>query len=149
MNNNILIGDFDRTKRYYATKGSSQYKLGFDTYDECMEWIKGQQLKTSNLNGYHPTFGALTTMKYTFSFDELMNVIEQIGEIELPNDVDDNGNRIYVDGIYPVTFMRRDEKGNFMFRFNGFSLHKSQSSIGCVYDAIVEVLNYLKTENYF
>lgn len=83
----------------------------------------------------------LVQLKYHNSWNWLMPVLEKIGTIELPNDIYENGKRVFVENIYPRTFgMKNDETGKFMFRFNGFSLFQSEKLIDAAHLAVIEVL---------
>jgi len=72
----------------------------------------------------------------------LMEVIDKIGNIEMPTDTYKDGDRVFVEQVYPRTFGMKDEDGNYMFRFNGFRMFAGKTIIECAYIAAVDFVEF-------
>jgi hypothetical protein len=76
-------------------------------------------------------------LKYHYSWDWLMPVIEKISKIEMDDD-----------STYPCTFgMINQENGLFMFRFNRYPIFEHSLLITAAYFAVLNYIEHYNTLN--
>jgi len=78
---------------------------------------------------------------YHSDWSRLMPVVERIASIPIIGAVDNQ------DVCYPRTFGMPHTDGKIMVRFNGFSLHYGDTLLEAIYEAVVEAVEILNTQN--
>lgn len=87
-------------------------------------------------NRYNEAF----PVAYHCDWSWLMPVIEKISSTKIGDGI------TYVEYAYPRTFGMLNEYGEFMFRFNGFSLHASKELIKAAWLAVVEYIEHMNEQ---
>jgi hypothetical protein len=83
--NNAMIARF-MGRKFKAYRDNSSFNIDFDTYEECMQYIKDK-----NLKDYYPELGwRLGCGSYHESWDALMPVVEKIEATTVLLQIDQN-----------------------------------------------------------
>lgn len=124
---NIPIAEYEGRK-FIPFKDNSSYKVQFDTYKECEDWIKKEPIK-----GYAPELGyRLGLGEYHSSWEWLMPVI-----VKICTERFEDGDNSYV-----RTFGMRDEAGLYMFRFNRGILFHAPTIMEAAYAGVLDYVNW-------